>query len=425
MKASFFTLGCKVNQYETAALQKRFIEAGYEIVDDGESADVCVVNSCTVTAEGDRKSLQKLRRLRQKNPGAVLCLCGCFPQAFPQKAAAVAEADVVMGSKNRADLLEAVSLALSGRRVVKIAPHGETETFEELTAGRLHARTRAFVKIEDGCEGGCAYCIIPAARGPVRSKPLAGIAAELGQLVRQECAEVVLAGVNLSRYGQDIGLRLVDAVALACESGIPRVRLSSLEPELLTSGDIERMAGLKRLCPHFHMSLQSGSDGVLKRMRRRYDTVGYKGLAEKLRAAFPNAALTTDIMTGFPGETDAEFAESVAFCKELGFARMHVFSYSKREGTAAAEMPGQVPEGLKRERAALMREAAGQCRRKFMESQLGVPARVLFETRRPDGMWEGYTENYTPVAMAGYENLNGRITEVTPARIDGDCCIVE
>jgi threonylcarbamoyladenosine tRNA methylthiotransferase MtaB len=423
MKAAFFTLGCKVNQYETAALQRSFSEAGYEIISDETGADVYVVNSCTVTSSGDRKSLQRLRRLRRLNPGAVLCLCGCYPQAFPKEAEAILEADVVLGSKNRAFLLEAVEQAKKGVRVVNIPAHEANERFEELNTGRMLARTRAFVKIEDGCDRFCAYCIIPAARGPVRSKPLAALEAELETL--RGCAEIVLTGVNLSCYGQDIGLRLIDAVRLACEAGgIERIRIGSLEPELLTRADIAEMASFKKLCPHFHLSLQSGSDAALARMGRVYSAAGYKKIAEDLRAHFPGAALTTDIMVGFPGETDAEFAESLAFCRKIAFAKMHVFSYSKRPGTAAAGMPGQITEAVKRQRSGAMQEAADELRRAFLQSQLNRPAKVLFDTRLPNGMWEGYTENYTPVRMAGYENLGGKILEVTPTGVDGEYCVV-
>ena len=426
MKAAFFTLGCKVNQYETAALQRRFAGAGYEISADETGADVYVVNSCTVTASGDRKSLQRLRRLRRLNPKAVLCLCGCYPQAFPEEAKAIAEADVVLGSKNRAFLLEAVERAKSGERVVEIPPHAPDEAFEDLSAGKMLARTRAFVKIEDGCNRFCAYCIIPTARGPVRSKPLTALRAELEALAEQRCAEVVLTGVNLSCYGQELGLRLIDAVRLACGvDGIGRVRLSSLEPELLSEGDIAEMARLKKLCPHFHLSLQSGSDATLARMGRMYTAAEYRRIADDLRGNFPGASLTTDIMVGFPGETDAEFAESFAFCREIGFAKMHVFSYSKRPGTVAAELPNQVPEAVKRERSGIMQQAESEMRRAFLQSQLGKKARALFEARGPSGMWEGYTENYTPVLMARYENLNGKILEVTPTKIESEHCVAE
>lgn len=424
MRAAFFTLGCKVNQYETAALQEQFSNAGYEIVEPDDIADVYIVNSCTVTAGGDKKSRQTLRRMRRQNPAAVVCLCGCFPQAFPSEAHGIPEADVIIGSKGRGGLLNAVERFLAGGvRIVEISPHEKSEEFEDLRAGKFHSRTRAFLKIEDGCRRYCAYCIIPAARGPVRSKPLEDIRAELEALAAEGYREVVLAGVNLSCYGQDLGLRLIDAARIACSvGGISRVRLSSLEPELLSRGDIAEMAKLEKLCPHFHLSLQSGCDETLRRMRRHYDTAEYRRIVGDLRASFENPAITTDIMVGFPGETGEEFNRSLELCRETGFARAHVFAYSKRPGTAAAEMPDQVPERVKRERSRLMIEATDETRADFLKTQVGRLAEVLFETGRPDGLWEGYSGNYTPILLESAENLSGRILTVTPLSSNGEYC---
>lgn len=424
LRAAFYTLGCKVNQYETAALQEQFSNAGYEVVEPDELADVYVVNSCTVTDGGDKKSRQALRRMRRQNPAAVVCLCGCFPQAFPAEAGGIPEADVVMGAKRRGMLLGAVhKFLVDGERIVDVSPHGQTEEFEDLRAGRFISRTRAFLKIEDGCRRFCAYCIIPTARGPVRSKPPEEIRTELEALAEQGYREVVLAGVNLSCYGQDIGLRLIDAVRTACAvGGISRVRLSSLEPELLSRSDIAEMAKLEKLCPHFHLSLQSGCDKTLERMRRHYDTAEYRRIVENIRASFENAAITTDIMVGFPGETSGEFNRSLEFCRETGFARTHVFAYSKRPGTAAAEMPEQVQGRTKRERSRIMIEAAGETRADFLKTQVGKPAEILFETKRADGVWEGYSRNYTPVLLESNENLSGRILTVTLKSTDGEYC---
>lgn len=425
MRVAFFTLGCKVNSYETEALERRFAEAGYEIVGEDEKADVCVVNSCTVTSTGDSKSRQALRRMRRKNPDAVVCLCGCFPQAFPDSAAKVMEADVITGAKNRSNLLDSVERFIrTGVRVIEIAPHTEEEKFEDFGAGSFNSRTRAFIKIEDGCRRFCAYCIIPTARGPVRSKPLDKIRGELEELAAEGHAEAVLTGINLSCYGQDLGLRLIDALETACSiEGISRVRLSSLEPELLTGADIERMSKLEKLCPQFHLSLQSGCDATLKRMRRHYDTAGYRRIVEDLRAQFLNCAITTDIMVGFPGETAEEFSRSVEFCESIGFAKAHVFAYSKRAGTAAAEMPEQISEPVKRERSKLMINATDKSREEFLRSQLHVPSEVLFETKNRDGFWEGYSKNYTPVLMLSDDDLSGRLLTVVPTAVAGDFCI--
>ena len=425
-KAAFFTLGCKVNQYETAALKQQFFEAGFEIVEPDCLADVYVVNSCTVTAGGDRKSRQALRRMRRQNPVAVICLCGCFPQAFPEDAAIIPEADVITGSKDRAGLLLAVRQKLAGApRVVDIKPHDKSEEFESMNARDFYSRTRAYVKIEDGCERSCAYCIIPAARGPVRSKPLHEIRDEVESLAELGYAEIVLTGVNLSCYGSDFGLRLIDAVRAACGcEKIRRVRLSSLEPELLTREDISEMAALPKLCPHFHLSLQSGCDETLRRMRRQYTCNEYSDIIKNLRDAFKNPAITTDVMVGFPGETGDEFLSSLAFCKEQGFARTHVFAYSKRPGTLAAAMDGQIPDAIKRKRSRIMISNMAASRAVFLDSQLKIPADVLFETRRPDGMWEGYSENYTPVAMYTDDDLSGKTMSVIPESSDGETCFV-
>lgn len=426
MRAAFFTLGCKVNQYETAALERQFAEAGYEIVEADEKADVYVVNSCTVTATGDQKSRQMLRRMRRQNPGAVVCLCGCFPQAFPESAAEIIEADVIMGAKDRSRLLQAVQDYMdSGVRAVEISPHASVEEFEDLSAGSFHSRTRAFLKIEDGCRRFCAYCIIPTARGPVRSKPLADIRKELEVFASRGYTEAVLAGINLSCYGQDLGLGLIDALEAACAvEGIARVRLSSLEPELLTSGDIGRMSKLEKLCPHFHLSLQSGCDATLNRMRRHYDTAEYRRIAGDIRGRFENCALTTDVMVGFPGETEKEFSQSLDFCKSMGFAKTHVFAYSPRKGTAAAVMPDQIPNAVKRERSRLMIDAAEESRAVFLRAQLNIPAETLFETKNAGGFWEGYSRNYTPVLMRSDDDLGGKLLTVTPTAAAGVFCIV-
>ncbi|MCL2034272.1 MAG: tRNA (N(6)-L-threonylcarbamoyladenosine(37)-C(2))-methylthiotransferase MtaB [Oscillospiraceae bacterium] len=425
-KAAFFTLGCKINQYETAAMKQQFFEAGFEIVEPDCLADVYVVNSCTVTAVGDRKSRQALRRMRRQNPSAVICLCGCFPQAFPEDAAIIPEADVITGSKDRSGLLLAVREKLAGGpKVVDIKPHDTLEAFESMNARDFYSLTRAYVKIEDGCARSCAYCIIPAARGPVRSKPLQEIRAEIESLAELGYAEIVLTGVNLSCYGSNFGLRLIDAVRAACASEkIRRVRLSSLEPELLTREDINEMASFQKLCPHFHLSLQSGCDETLRRMRRQYTCNEYGGILKDIRSAFKNPAITTDVMVGFPGETDDEFSSSLAFCKEQGFARAHVFAYSKRPGTSAAAMDSQIPDAIKRKRSRIMIAEMAISRAAFLGRQLKIPAEVLFETHRPDGMWEGYSENYTPVAMYADDDLRGKIMSVIPSSSDGEICFV-
>jgi threonylcarbamoyladenosine tRNA methylthiotransferase MtaB len=424
MRVAFYTLGCKVNQYETAVMTQQFAAGGFDIVQPEEDADVYIVNSCTVTAHGDKKSRQMLRRFRRQNPAAVICLCGCFPQAFPAVADELPEADIIMGARRRDALFAAVRRRLAGEgRIVDIRPHEKGEAFESMQTSRMAERTRAFVKIEDGCERFCAYCIIPKARGPVRSKPLAELETELRELAANGYREVVLVGINLSSYGLDCGLRLLDAVRLACGvSGIERVRLGSLEPELLTDDDITALAILPKLCPQFHLSLQSGCDATLARMRRHYDTAEYRRIALSLRRVFPGCALTTDIMVGFPGETEEEHRLSLAFAEEIGFAKAHVFAFSPRPGTLAAGLPDPVSNADKLRRSREMIAATERSRLAFLQAQIGTVAEVLFETRE-DGLWRGYSTNYTPVVMASDEDLSGKIVAVSITGVEGDVCV--
>lgn len=420
MKVSAITLGCKVNQYETQAMLALMERAGFSLCDG--PADVVVINSCTVTAQSDHKVRQALHRARRENPDAVLVLTGCMPQAFPDRAAALENADIVLGNANRASLPEHVRSYLSThQRIVDIQPHGGA--FEPMQVTDFHEHTRAFVKIEDGCNRFCSYCIIPYARGRVRSKPLEDLKAELAALGAHGYREAVLTGINLSAYGQELGLSLCDAVEAACAvPGIARVRLGSLEPELLGEAVVQRLARQEKLCPQFHLALQSGCDATLQRMNRHYDTAEYRAIAAHLRAFFPNAALTTDLMAGFPGETEAEFSQSLAFVEEMDFAKVHVFAYSRRPGTRAAAFPGQVPNAVKTHRSAAVIAAAARTRRAFLEAQLGRTEEVLFEQQKQPGVWVGYTRNYTPVSCASGEPLAGRLLQVRLAGLAGDGC---
>ncbi|HNW04373.1 MAG TPA: tRNA (N(6)-L-threonylcarbamoyladenosine(37)-C(2))-methylthiotransferase MtaB [Oscillospiraceae bacterium] len=421
MKAAFYTLGCKVNQYETQIMEQEFRKAGFEIVDCEQEADAYIVNSCTVTGTGDRKSRQMVHRFRREHPSAVVALTGCFPQAFPEQAACVLEADIVLGAADRGGLLPSVLDALDGKRVVHITPHTPDEPFEPMMAEGMLDRTRAFVKIEDGCDNRCAYCIIPKARGFVRSKPLGDLARELELLYGKGYREVVLSGINLPFYGRDLGLRLADAVELAC--GImPRVRLSSLEPELLPREDIERFAGMESFCPSFHLSLQSGCDRTLAAMRRRYNTARYREVAANIREVFENPALTTDLMVGFPGETEEDFEESLAFVKEIAFAKVHVFAYSKRPGTDAALLPGQIPNAEKARRSDRVSEAAAETRAAFLQNMLGRTEPVLIESEIRNGLMQGYTKNYVPVTIPAVKSLLCTVQDILITGTDGDVC---
>lgn len=425
MRIAFTTLGCKVNQYETESLMELFAADGFEIVEPNDFADVYVVNSCTVTASGDKKTRQLLRRLKKQNPAAIAALVGCFPQAFPDAAQQIPEADIIMGSSNRAALLPAVKQVLaSGQRLVQILPHEKGEKFEHMAVSGLRGRTRAFVKIEDGCERYCSYCIIPKARGPVRSKPLDEICRELRDLAQAGYREVVLVGINLSSYGKDLGLRLIDAVQAACRvDGISRVRLGSLEPELLTAEDIRAMAAEEKFCPQFHLSLQSGCDKTLREMNRHYDTAEYARIVGDIRSVFENASITTDVMVGFAGESEEDFRQSLEFVQKIGFAKVHVFSYSRRPGTAADKRPGQVPASVKDARSHQMIRLTDQTRKEFLLGQLGRVEEVLVETTLSPLGYEGFTKNYTPVYVDCSPDLCGQIVRVRLEAVLDDHCI--
>lgn len=427
MKVSVITLGCKVNQYESQVMLGRLASAGFTPCGPDEACDVVLVNSCTVTSMSDRKVRQVLRRERREHPDAVIVLTGCLPQAFPEAAQKLTEADVVLGNSNRASLLPDILKFLSERRrIVDIVPHEKDSGFEPMHADRFYERTRAFLKIEDGCNRFCSYCIIPYARGRVRSKPMEDLGRELDAVAANGYREVVLTGINLSCYGQDIGLTLCDAVEAACaREGILRVRLGSLEPEQLGAPVIARLKRLPKLCPQFHLSLQSGCDETLRRMNRHYSSDEYRRIVENIRAAFPNAAITTDIMVGFPGETDGEFEKSLSFAKEIGFAKIHVFAYSRRPGTAADRAENQVDPKTKELRSHAMGRAAREMRKAFFESQKGLREPVLFERECGSGVYEGYTENYTPVRMKSKRDLSGLIVPALITGAEEDFCAAE
>ena len=351
MRVCFYTLGCKVNLNETGALEQMFRGAGFTIVPEGEEADVFVVNSCTVTNFGDQKSRKWLRRAKRENPGAVTVLTGCYPQAFPEEAAQFMEADLVCGNGDRKAILDNVLKLLDGHE--RVTPHQRGELFEELPVERFETHTRAFIKVEDGCNRQCAYCVIPRARGPVRSRAEDSILKELRQLAASGYREVVLSAISLPSYGLDTGTNLVELVEKCAQvEGIERIRLGSLDPDMLTPEFITRLAAVEKLCPQFHLSLQSGCTSTLRRMRRVYTAEQYAQVVDQIRAAYGErpVSFTTDCICGFPGETQADFEESCAFLKKIGFLKVHVFPYSRRSGTPAYDFPAQVHERPRDER---------------------------------------------------------------------------
>ena len=427
MRVTFYTLGCKVNQTETGALAQLFEENGYTVVPGGEAADVYVVNSCTVTNFGDQKSRKWLRRAKRENPGAVTVLTGCYPQAFPQEAAAIAEADVVTGSGNRRAILRDVQRILDGEaeRVVDIRPHEKGERFEELPMDKFAEHTRAFVKVEDGCNRQCAYCVIPRARGPVRSRSEQSILQELHRLTAAGYKEIVLTAISLPSYGADTGTSLVELVEKAATvPGVERLRLGSLDPDMLHEDDIRRLARVEKLCPQFHLSLQSGCDKTLRAMRRPYTTAQYAAIAARLREAFgpENVSFTTDVIVGFPGETEEDFAQSMAFVTAQHFLKVHVFPYSRRAGTPAYDFPDQVPEHEKEARSRRMTAAVEAVRAEEAARMQGRTATVLLETPLSATLFSGYTPQYLPVLVSAPGCQSGDIVKVTLGAWDGKRC---
>lgn len=430
MNIYFITFGCKVNLYESENMKQNFIKYGYTISKEENEADIFVINSCTVTGTGDKKLKKEIRRLKRTYPESIIVLTGCFPQAFADEAANIDDVDIVTGTKNRSILPELVNEYISKRdKIYCVSQYSRKEEFESMSNVGYENNTRAFVKIQDGCNMFCTYCIIPYSRGNFRSKPINNIIAEVEQLVNSGYKEVVLVGINLSFYGIDFGKRLVDAVEAVCNvDGIERVRLGSIEPEIMSEADIKRLSKLKKLCPQFHLSLQSGCDKTLKAMNRRYLTADYEKIVNLLRENFVDCSITTDIMVGFPGETDEDFELSLKFVEKIGFAKSHIFPYSPRKGTPAAQFNNQIPENVKKSRVAKMMEVTDRCMHKFLESQLGKEFPVLFEREKNDGIPHGFTPNYTYIKILtknSDKSLRNLLFYVKIVELGKDCCIGE
>ena len=424
MQVCFYTLGCKVNLNETGALEQMFRSNGFTIVQEGEPADVFVVNSCTVTNFGDQKSRKWLRRAKRENPGAVTVLTGCYPQAFPEEAAQFLEADLVCGNGDRKAILDNVLKLLDGHeRIVAITPHQRGEQFEELPVERFETHTRAFIKVEDGCNRQCAYCVIPRARGPVRSRAESSILAELRQLAAAGYREVVLSAISLPSYGLDTGTNLVELVEKCAQvEGIERIRLGSLDPDMLTPEFITRLAAVDKLCPQFHLSLQSGCTATLRRMRRVYSAEQYAQVVDQIRTAYGSrpVSFTTDCICGFPGETPEDFAESCDFLKKIGFLKVHVFPYSRRSGTPAYDFPDQVHEREKQARSREMNALAEQVRCEVLAAHEGTEDDVLLETPLSGTLFTGYTRLYIPVVVSAPGRKSGEIVHVRLGPYDGE-----
>ena len=427
MRYAIYTLGCKVNQYETQALETELLRRGHTLVPFEEEADAYIINTCTVTAVSDRKSRNAIRRAKKRNPAAVVAVCGCYAQTAPDDVAALG-VDLVSGTGDRLGFLNEVE-RLSGlvRAEAELAPEVLVDnimthrSFEQLPAGGLEGRTRAMLKVEDGCVNFCTYCIIPYARGPVRSLPLAAAVEQAEKLAGDGYREIVLTGIEISSWGHEFrdGTRLIDLVEGICRA-VPdlRVRLGSLEPRTITEDFCRRAAALPNLCPHFHLSMQSGCDAVLKRMNRRYDTERYYESVTLLRGFFDRPAITTDLIVGFPGETEEEFTATLEFVEKCAFSAMHIFPYSRRTGTPAAKMADQVPNAVKEERAARAGELAARLKAAYLEQWVGSSLPVLFEEEK-NGLWRGHAPNYVEV-MARGESLHNVIKDVNITDLYGD-----
>ncbi len=422
MKIAICTLGCKVNQYETQAMERLLRARGHEIVDFAQAADVYVVNSCSVTAVSDQKSRQALHKIRRQRPGAVLALCGCYAQTHRSDMEGL-DVDLIAGTGDRTGFITLLEQAADKRaRVTAIDRAFDRREFEVLPAGGLEDRTRAMLKVEDGCVNFCAYCIIPYARGPVRSLPLERATEQAASLAAAGYREIVLTGIEISSWGADLknGLSLVDLIETVCAAapGV-RIRLGSLEPRTVTEDFCRRCADLPDLCPQFHLSLQSGCDETLRRMNRKYDTARYLQSVELLNSHFDRPALTTDLITGFPEETEEEFRQTLDLIRKCGFARMHIFPYSIRPGTPAAKM-AQVPKAVRAERARRAAAAAEEMRRCYLQGCVGQTYPVLFE--QPKGSrFFGHAPNYTEV-LAGTADaaLHNQIRNVRITGTDGE-----
>lgn len=421
MNFAFFTLGCKANQFDTQAMETLLRARGHKITGPAR-ADVCVVNTCTVTGEADRKCRQTVRRVRRKHPDAFLAVCGCMCQIDPDAARNLG-ADVVGGSGDRAGFLDAIERAYRSRTPEgTVSAHTRAETFEMLPAGSADGRTRALLKVEDGCDNYCSYCIIPYARGHVRSMPIPDAVRETVRLRNEGFRECVVTGIEISSYGRDLPdtPTLTDLICALCDAaGDMRVHLGSLEPRTVDRSFCEKLSGYANLCPHFHLSLQSGCDATLSRMHRRYTTARFLESVTLLREYFDNCLITTDLITGFPGETEDEFRETLAFLETVRFGTVHIFPYSERTGTTAAALP-QLPHAVREERARRASEIAQKTKADFLASQLGRTLDVLFETSG-GGVWTGHAQNYVEVYVISDEPLHNvrRPVQVTGVRDDG------
>ena len=419
---SFYTLGCKVNQYETNAMEQQFIKNNYEIVENTQKADIYVINTCTVTNMAERKSRQMLRRVKEINPSAVLVVCGCYAQVAKNELEQIPEIDIILGINEKNEIVQIVEnymekMAEQDKRSQEAEIDDVSKQKEFLDFGDVTytEKNRAVVKVQDGCNMFCSYCIIPYARGRIRSRKIESVVSEIEKIANEDIKEVVITGIHVASYGKDFDnentskkIRLIDLLeAINKIDGIDRIRLSSLEPTIVDEEFATRLSKLDKICDHFHLSLQSGCDETLKRMNRKYTTQIYRDAVATLRKYYPEASFTTDVIVGFPGETDEEFAKTYEFLKEIDFYRLHVFKYSPRRGTVAEKMPNQIDGNKKEERSNKLIELSNNTENKHNKNYIDKTVKVLFEEFE-DGFFKGHTTNYMMVKVAGSEEQLGK-----------------
>ena len=423
-KVKFSTLGCKVNQYETEAMAELFVKKGYEITDD-YNCDVFVLNTCTVTNLSDRKSRQQISKIRSENSNAIIAVVGCYSQVSPDEIENIKGVNVILGTKYRKEIVELCELAKSSNKIInKVENIGKNREFEELTINTEHSMTRAYIKIQEGCSQFCSYCIIPYARGPIRSRNIRDIVLEAKRLADNGFKEIVLTGIHVASYGKDFDnkdIGLIDVIEdIANIDKIKRIRLSSLEPRIVDKKFLDRLSQVEQFCDHFHLSLQSGSDSILQSMNRKYDTHLYERTINLIREYYPNAAITTDIIVGFPGETDEDFEQTLNFVDKIKFSKIHVFKYSNRKGTVASKMKNQIPGLVKKERSQRLIEKSKYYTDKFLDNMLNQPIKVLFESKNDNGFIKGYTTNYIRVKRQYNPNLSNKIIDVVCDRRENE-----
>lgn len=423
-KVKFSTLGCKVNQYETEAMAELFVKKGYEITDD-YNCDVFVLNTCTVTNLSDRKSRQQISKIRSENSNAVIAVVGCYSQVSPDEIENIQGVNVILGTKYRKEIVELCELAKSSNKIInKVENIGKNKEFEELTINTEHSMTRAYIKIQEGCSQFCSYCIIPYARGPIRSRNIRDIVLEAKRLADNGFKEIVLTGIHVASYGKDFDnkdIGLIDVIEdIANIDKIKRIRLSSLEPRIVDKKFLDRLSQVEQFCDHFHLSLQSGSDSILQSMNRKYDTHLYERTINLIREYYPNAAITTDIIVGFPGETDEDFEQTLNFVDKIKFSKIHVFKYSNRKGTVASKMKNQIPGLVKKERSQRLIEKSKYYTDKFLDNMLNQPIKVLFESKNDNGFIKGYTTNYIRVKRQYNPNLSNKIIDIVCDRRENE-----